>query len=173
MFIKWRLSFVVLCCVLCMGHISLTTEVGKGSLCWHVTYFDVSCTFKDKSSHRDDKCPEHGRTDCFSLVREQAAVGGSVYSFESQELLHSKLVLSHRIKTTDFPIDFQEHLSYQRKDSIKCVPPLPLHFGELLSQERPHFCFQILGGHRISCIFLWCPGTPALKQKSNDGQIAK
>lgn len=85
---------------------------------------------------------EHGRTDCFSLVREQAVGGGSVYSFESQELPYSKLVLSHRIKTTDFPIDFQELLSYQRKASIKCVPPLPLHFGELLSQERPLSAFK-------------------------------
>lgn len=117
--------------------------------------------------------PEHGRTDCFSLVREQAVGGGSVYSFDSQELPHSKLVLSHRIKTADFPTDFQELLSYQRKASIKCVPPLPLHFGELLSQERPHFCFQILGRHRICYTFLQCPETQALKQKSNDGQIAK
>lgn len=86
--------------------------------------------------------PEYGRTDCFSLVREQAVGGGSVYSFESQELPHSKLLLSHRIKTTDFPTDFQELLSYQSKASIKRVPPLPLHFRAFLSQERPISAFK-------------------------------
>jgi len=117
--------------------------------------------------------PEHGRAGCTPLVREQRVCRGHVDSLESQELPYSKLVLSHGIKTTDFPFDFQELLSYQRKASIKCVPPLPLHFGELLSQERLHFCFQILEGHRIYCTFLQCPGTLALKQKTNDGQAAK
>lgn len=79
--------------------------------------------------------PEHGRADCTPLVRDQCAGGSPVVSFESQELPYSKLVLSHGIKTTDFPFDFRELLSYQRKASIKCVPPLPLHFEELLSQQ--------------------------------------
>lgn len=80
--------------------------------------------------------PDYGRTDCFSLDREQAVGGGSVYSFESQELPHSKLVLSHRIKTTDFPIDFQELLSYQRKASIKmCATFVPALWEGLITGE--------------------------------------
>ena len=113
--------------------------------------------------------PEHGGADCTPLVREQCVGGGPVDSFESQETR----TVSHGIKTGDFPFGFQELLSYQRKASIKCVPPLPLRFGELLSWERPHFCFQILAGRRIYCTFLQCPGTLALKQKTNDGQVAK
>lgn len=128
---------------------------------------------KTKAATGMTNAPEHGRADCIPLVRKQSVGGGSVDSFESRKLPRSKLVLSHKIKTPDFPTDFQELLSSQRKASIECVPPLPLHFGELLSQERPHFCFQILEGHRIYCTFLQCPGTPALKQKSDDGQIAK
>lgn len=109
--------------------------------------------------------PKHGRADHTHLVREQCVGRGPVNSFESQELLYSKLILSPGIKTTGFTFDFQELLSYQRKASINCAPPLPQH----LSQERSQFCFQILEGGRIYCTFLRCSGTLPLKQKTNDG----
>lgn len=156
-----------------MWPISLIIEGRDGSTWWHVTHLKVSYFLADKSSPRADKWLWAWQSWLHPSAWSSVQAGALGAPLKAKKPLQQTFTASgdqdHR-----FPLwFFQELLSYQRKASIKCVTPLPLLFGELLSQEKLHFSFQTVEGRRMHRASLQCPGTSMLKQKISNGQVAK